>query len=106
MADAAPSSLPGAAVLRTASPVPGNPSPSQGIFPAGLMDTRVKPANTNGSKDASANDISDRASVPRQPSMAPEGGGSSDDDMAQDHTETLRKLLAEKRGVLLPGAAN
>lgn len=26
--------------------------------------------------------------------------------MAQDHTETLRKLLAEKRGVLLPGAAN
>src|SRR5882757_9627367 len=28
------------------------------------------------------------------------------DDMAQDHTETLRKLLVEKRGVLLPGAAN
>jgi 2-methylisocitrate lyase-like PEP mutase family enzyme len=26
--------------------------------------------------------------------------------MAQDHIETLRKLLAEKRGVLLPGAAN
>jgi len=26
--------------------------------------------------------------------------------MAQDHIQTLRKLLAEKRGVLLPGAAN
>jgi 2-methylisocitrate lyase-like PEP mutase family enzyme len=26
--------------------------------------------------------------------------------MAQDHIEALRKLLAEKRGVLLPGAAN
>jgi 2-methylisocitrate lyase-like PEP mutase family enzyme len=26
--------------------------------------------------------------------------------MAQDHIETLRQLLAEKRGVLLPGAAN
>jgi 2-methylisocitrate lyase-like PEP mutase family enzyme len=26
--------------------------------------------------------------------------------MAQDHIEILRKLLAEKRGVLLPGAAN
>ena len=26
--------------------------------------------------------------------------------MTQDHIEILRKLLAEKRGVLLPGAAN
>src|SRR5580700_3170427 len=26
--------------------------------------------------------------------------------MAQDHIETLRRLLAEKRGVLLPGASN
>ena len=26
--------------------------------------------------------------------------------MAQDHIERLRKLLANKRGVLLPGAAN
>jgi hypothetical protein len=33
------------------------------------------------------------------------GGGACRDDMAQDHIETLRKLLAEKRGVLLPGAA-
>ena len=29
-----------------------------------------------------------------------------EEHMAQDHIETLRKLLAEKRGVLLPGAAN
>src|SRR6202521_1636468 len=34
------------------------------------------------------------------------GGGTCRGDMAQDHIEPLRKLLAEKRGVLLPGAAN
>jgi 2-methylisocitrate lyase-like PEP mutase family enzyme len=37
---------------------------------------------------------------------AQSGGRISRDDMARDHIETLRKLLAEKRGVLLPGAAN
>ena len=37
---------------------------------------------------------------------AQSGGRTSRDDMARDHIETLRKLLAEKRGVLLPGAAN
>ena len=54
------------------------------------------------------NNVFDPAPVPRQISLewTPEGGRSSGDDMAQDHIETLRKLLAEKRGVLLPGAAN
>ena len=50
----------------------------------------------------------DPASVPRQICLNGrlKVAGTTGDDMAQDHTETLRQLLAEKRGVLLPGAAN
>jgi 2-methylisocitrate lyase-like PEP mutase family enzyme len=32
--------------------------------------------------------------------------GPAGTDMAQDHIETLRKLLAARRGILMPGAAN
>jgi 2-methylisocitrate lyase-like PEP mutase family enzyme len=39
--------------------------------------------------------------------MESEGSPASEKKhVAQDHIETLRKLLAEKPGVLLPGAAN